>query len=544
MCPDSPLQKALKRSTAKGEITNKNNLWRKKIRSTLPLVLIKKFHHGKPDDKTEALAEEDGDSDFEEIHESLSPTKTATSTIESGCPLMEDRKATPIEQIPKIPLYRAHFLPESPKPSTSSPEPVITADPSEANSLSPKKKLTLSLSEKEKLLNWDLAAPGDPSTSGEEQRDRTSTSPPNDKPEPEAPPKPSRPQPEPTPPLLGFQQWANSLRKSFSSSKKGNNPVVLRRNRPLKARPLSEGSFNLSGLLGSSIQSSLDEEHSNTSTDDSQSRVRTESELSTLLEQVALSSKTHKGTKDDMASLPPRKLNFFSSLRIKRNEGADQRKGDNQKDILTILSRFRSKASAQQQQQESNSSSEEEQEPNSQRTHSGTSQKKTAVQQTKRDQLKRLHRAQVIQRQLEEVEEKQRALEEKGVALEKILRGETGDDSTDETTLLQTWFKLVLEKNKLSRYESELMIFAQELELEDTQSRLQQDLRRRMATEDCEKSASELTEEQSLLVEIMKVVENRDKLVSLLEEQRLKEKAEDRDLESMILSRGYRFHWT
>ncbi|XP_026058050.1 F-actin-monooxygenase mical2b isoform X3 [Carassius auratus] len=543
VCPDSLLQK-VKRSTAKGEMTNKNNLWRKKIRSTLPLVLIKKFHRGKPDDKTEALADEDGDSDFEEIHESLSVTKAATSTIESGCPLMEDKKSTPIEEIPKIPLYRTHFPPESPKPRTSSPEPVIAADPSETSSLSPKKKLTLSLSEKEKLLDWDLAAPGKPSTSGEEQRDGTSTSPPNDQPEPEAPPKPSRPQPEPTPPLLGFQQWASSLRKSFSTSKKGNNPVVLRRNRPLKARPLSEGSFNLSGLFGSSIQSNQDEEHSITSTDVSQSRARTESELTSLLEQVALSSKTHTGTKDDMASLPPRKLNFFSSLRIKRNEEADQRKGDNQKDILTILSRFRSKASAQQQQQESNSSSEEEQEPGSQRSHSGTSQKKTAVQQTKRDELRRLHRAQVIQRQLEEVEEKQRALEEKGVALEKILRGETGDDSTDETTLLQTWFKLVLEKNKLSRYESELMIFAQELELEDTQSRLQRDLRRRMATEDREKSASELTEEQSLLAEIMKVVEKRDTLVSLLEEQRLKEKAEDRDLESMILSRGYRFHWT
>lgn len=61
---------------------------------------------------------------------------------------------------------------------------------------------------------------------------------------------------------------------------------------------------------------------------------------------------------------------------------------------------------------------------------------------------------------------------------------------------------------------------------------------------DCEKSASELSEEQGLLVEIMKVVEKRDKLVSLLEEQRLKEKAEDRDLESMILSRGYQFHWS
>ncbi|XP_067234970.1 F-actin-monooxygenase mical2b isoform X3 [Chanodichthys erythropterus] len=542
-CPDSPQQK-VKRST-KGETTNKNNLWRKKIRSTLPLVLLKKFHSGKPDDKTDPPGKDDGDSDFEEIHESISPTKPATQTTESDCPLMEDKYSTPLDEIPKIPLYRSHFQPETSKPSTSSPEPVITAVPSEANSFSPKKKLILSLSEKEKLLNWELTAPGKSSTSEGEQLDRTSTNPQNNQPEPEAPPKPSHPQPEPTPPLFGFQQWAKSLRKSFS---KGSNPVVLRRNRPLKARPLSEGSFNLSGLFGSSIQSNQDEEHSSTSTDESQSRTRTASELTTLLEQVAISSKTSRGAKDDMASLPPRKLNFFSSLRIKRNEGADKSIGDNEKDILTILSRFRSKASAQQQQQqESNSSSEEEQEPNSQRTHSGTSQKKKekmAVQQTKRDQLKRLHRAQVIQRQLEEVEEKQRALEEKGVALEKVLRGETGDDSTDETALLQTWFKLVLEKNKLSRYESELMIFAQELELEDTQCRLQQDMRRRMDTEDCEKSASELAEEQSLLVEIMKVVEKRDKLVCLLEEQRLKEKAEDRDLESMILSRGYQFHWT
>ncbi|KAL0155635.1 hypothetical protein M9458_049898, partial [Cirrhinus mrigala] len=260
-----------------------------------------------------------------------SPTKPSTSTTESDCPLMEDKKSTPIEDIPKVPLYRPHFPSESPKPNTSSPEPVITANPSEANSLSPKKKLTLSSSEKEKLLNWDVVAPGKPSTSREEQVDRTSRNPP----EPEAPPKPSRPQPEPTPPLFGFQQLASSLRKSFS---KGSNPVVLRRNRPLKARPMSEGSFNLSGLFGSNIQGNQAEEHGNTSTNESQSRVRTGSELTTLLEQVALGSKTQKGTKDDMASLPPRKLNFFSSLRIKRNEGAGQSKGDNQKDILTILS--------------------------------------------------------------------------------------------------------------------------------------------------------------------------------------------------------------
>lgn len=41
----------------------------------------------------------------------------------------------------------------------------------------------------------------------------------------------------------------------------------------------------------------------------------------------------------------------------------------------------------------------------------------------------------------------------------------------------------------------------------------------------------------------MRTVEKRDMLVSILEEQRLKERAEDRDLESLVLSKGYEFHW-
>lgn len=123
-------------------------------------------------------------------------------------------------------------------------------------------------------------------------------------------------------------------------------------------------------------------------------------------------------------------------------------------------------------------------------------------------------------------------------------------------------------------YPTSCPLSAQELELEDTQSRLQQDLRQRMLTEgssfcqsssafecsqfsgykcfpvfsissptDTKKSASELQEEQEILSEIMRTVEKRDELVSVLEEQRLKEKAEDKDLEGLLLSKGYEFHW-
>ncbi|NWJ09381.1 MICLK protein, partial [Crypturellus undulatus] len=76
----------------------------------------------------------------------------------------------------------------------------------------------------------------------------------------------------------------------------------------------------------------------------------------------------------------------------------------------------------------------------------------------KQEELKRLHKAQAIQRQLEELEERQRALESFGVKLERKLRGESDSGSQDETQMLHEWFELVLEKNKLMRYESELLI--------------------------------------------------------------------------------------
>ncbi|XP_061865779.1 F-actin-monooxygenase MICAL3 isoform X3 [Colius striatus] len=169
---------------------------------------------------------------------------------------------------------------------------------------------------------------------------------------------------------------------------------------------------------------------------------------------------------------------------------------------------------------------------------------KAARRQAKQEELKRLHRAQIIQRQLEQVEEKQRQLEERGVAVEKALRGEAGMGKKDDPKLMQEWFKLVQEKNALVRYESELMIFARELELEDRQSRLQQELRERMAVEDHLKTDEELAEEKRILNEMLEVVEQRDSLVALLEEQRLREKEEDKDLEAVMLSKGFSLNWS
>lgn len=113
---------------------------------------------------------------------------------------------------------------------------------------------------------------------------------------------------------------------------------------------------------------------------------------------------------------------------------------------------------------------------------------------------------------------------------------------------------------------------ARELELEDRQSRLQQELRERMAVEgesrrqpflDCVrvfpalcmliafsisvdhlKTEEELSEEKRILNEMLEVVEQRDSLVALLEEQRLREKEEDKDLEAVMLSKGFSLNWS
>lgn len=58
------------------------------------------------------------------------------------------------------------------------------------------------------------------------------------------------------------------------------------------------------------------------------------------------------------------------------------------------------------------------------------------------------------------------------------------------------------------------------------------------------KTEEELSEEKRILNEMLEVVEQRDALVALLEEQRLREREEDKDLEAAMLSKGFSLHWS
>ncbi|XP_028440839.1 protein-methionine sulfoxide oxidase mical2b isoform X4 [Perca flavescens] len=510
--------------------TKESNQWKRNIRASFPMIFIKHFQKSWPPEKEGPETVPEADSDFEEItlagKETNSDSSSKTSAEKS-----EERSATKTV----------------------------------CNLSTTKKRLMLSLSEKEKLLNWDLLvtpeeSPINTNTKNKPQhKDKVQAETEADKLQTDwgQNMEPSQSQTSASSPSA-FQLIANAFRRTFgvtNPSNRSNTAVTMRTKRdgPCKQRPMSEGALSSSTLL-----STMGPEPSRDEKKAGKREVRGASaganpwgpgrDLPSLLQQVSLKGSSHSGGvfTDDMASLPGKRVNLFSSLSLRKREESESEGQD--QEVQKILINLRTKASRQQSLEEPSSSDDENENLTSNQklcpVRQRRKQEKMVAQQAKRELLKRLHRAQAIQRQLEEVSEKQRDLEERGVAIEKIIRGETESSQTDdEAQLYQSWFKLVLEKNKLARYESELMIFAQELELEDTQSQLQQDLRHRMAIEDTKKSASELQEEQEILSEIMRTVEKRDMLVSILEEQRLKERAEDRDLESLVLSKGYEFHW-
>ncbi|XP_060914055.1 F-actin-monooxygenase mical1 isoform X1 [Labrus mixtus] len=169
---------------------------------------------------------------------------------------------------------------------------------------------------------------------------------------------------------------------------------------------------------------------------------------------------------------------------------------------------------------------------------------RTLERRAKMSELQRLRKAQSIQRRLEEIEVTFKELEDKGVVLERTLRGEAGSAGSPE--MIEDWILLVHEKNALVSEESDLMVASRQLELEDKQGTLELELRKYMELE--EKTAEQEAEEERVLQQMIEVVDMRDSLVSFLEEKRLKEISEEQEAFSIREAKrhskaGAQVHW-
>lgn len=127
-----------------------------------------------------------------------------------------------------------------------------------------------------------------------------------------------------------------------------------------------------------------------------------------------------------------------------------------------------------------------------------------------------------IDKEHEDLEREQRAIDEQAAILEKQLRSvmeSPGSNNMEEEALMAKWFTFVNKKNALLRRQMQLNILEKEADLETTYKKLNEELRQIASIEDWKKTEKQRAREQKLLDELVQIVNKRDELVHHLDNQ-------------------------
>ncbi|XP_052267196.1 MICAL-like protein 1 isoform X1 [Dreissena polymorpha] len=141
-----------------------------------------------------------------------------------------------------------------------------------------------------------------------------------------------------------------------------------------------------------------------------------------------------------------------------------------------------------------------------------------------------------IQRQLRLIDSKLTMLEIKGRKLEDTIRNVSEED--DE--LMISWFQLVNEKNDLVRMENDFIYLNREQELEIEQDELELHLRRLVETPEDQKTDEDRNEEEELIEKKMEIINQRNKIVDCIDQDRLRYLEEDHEIEAMLKMKAFK----
>ncbi|BFZ03505.1 hypothetical protein BsWGS_06544 [Bradybaena similaris] len=143
-----------------------------------------------------------------------------------------------------------------------------------------------------------------------------------------------------------------------------------------------------------------------------------------------------------------------------------------------------------------------------------------------------------LQQQLHNIDTRLSELELKGRELEDSIRKVIGLDEDDDELMIE-WFTLINKKNELVRKEADLIYLSKEQELEDEQEQIESQLLYLMTKPDECKSPEEKQEEDYLINRKIALVEQRNKIVDSMDEDRIRYEAEDKNIEVTLKDKGY-----
>uniref|UniRef100_A0A3Q2XJK3 BMERB domain-containing protein n=1 Tax=Hippocampus comes TaxID=109280 RepID=A0A3Q2XJK3_HIPCM len=149
-----------------------------------------------------------------------------------------------------------------------------------------------------------------------------------------------------------------------------------------------------------------------------------------------------------------------------------------------------------------------------------------------------------LQVETRQVTKQLEALEERGVDLERNIR----ECSNEEEGLLAEWLALTQKRQFLMRRDTELVYLTKQQQLEERQADVEYELRRLLNKPESVWSQEDRSREQSLMTELLVIIEQRNQIVSILDQDRkrlivqlffpIREREEDALSEGMIKNTG------
>uniref|UniRef100_A0A8D0A4R2 BMERB domain-containing protein n=1 Tax=Sander lucioperca TaxID=283035 RepID=A0A8D0A4R2_SANLU len=121
-----------------------------------------------------------------------------------------------------------------------------------------------------------------------------------------------------------------------------------------------------------------------------------------------------------------------------------------------------------------------------------------------------------LQVEIRELDKHLEALEQRGVELEGNLR----DCKNEEEQMLTEWFSLVHERHVLVRRETELVYLTKQQKLEERQADVEYKLRCLLNKPESDWSPEDRRREQQLMDELVAIIEQRNQIVSSLDQDR------------------------